>query len=93
VDAALTTLAEALLDGDAQRIDSVPALRALGGTIPVTVAWGSEDRIIPAAQAAAVTAAAPAAESRVIDGAGHMAHMERPAAAQAAIAGTVARAV
>ncbi|HET9080997.1 MAG TPA: acetoin dehydrogenase dihydrolipoyllysine-residue acetyltransferase subunit [Trebonia sp.] len=92
VDAALTTLAEMMLDGDAQRIDSVPALRALGGAVPVTVAWGSADQIIPAAQAAAVTAAAPAADSRVIDGAGHMAHMERPGEAQAAIAAAIARA-
>lgn len=91
--AALTTLAEAILDGDAQRIDSVPALRALGTAVPVTVAWGSADQIIPAAQASAVTAAAPTAVSRLIDGAGHMAHMERPAAAEAAIADTIARAV
>ena len=92
VDAALTTLAETLLDGDEQRIDSAAAVRALGGAVPVTVVWGSADRIIPAEQASSVAAVAPGAAVRVIDGAGHMPHMERPAEAQAAVEETIARA-
>ena len=55
--------------------------------MPVTVVWGRADRIIPAAQAESVTGAV----RHVIDGAGHMPHMERPAEVQAAIEETIAR--
>ena len=92
VDAALAALAETLLDGDEQRIDSAAAVRALGGVVPVTVVWGGADRIIPAEQASSAVAVAPGAAVRVIDGAGHMPHMERPAEAQAAVEETIARA-
>jgi len=92
VDAALAALAETLLDGDEQRIDSAAAVRALGEVVPVTVVWGSADRIIPAEQASSVAAVAPGAAVRVIDGAGHMPHMERPAEAQAGAEETIARA-
>lgn len=92
VDTALAALAETLLDGDEQRIDSGAALRALGGTVPVTAVWGSADRIIPPEQASSLPSAAPEAVVRVIDGAGHMPHMERPAEARAAVEETIARA-
>ena len=92
VDAALATLTGTLLDGDHQRIDSAATLRALGGTVPVAVVWGSADRIFPPEQASSVAAAEPGAGVRVIDGAGHMPHMERPAEAQAAVEETIARA-
>jgi pyruvate dehydrogenase E2 component (dihydrolipoamide acetyltransferase) len=84
VDEALRTLLGTLLDpgGDTQRLDSAAAIAALGGAVPVTVIWGSADRVLPAAQAEAV---AGAARRHVIDGAGHMPHMERPAQVQAAI--------
>jgi pyruvate dehydrogenase E2 component (dihydrolipoamide acetyltransferase) len=88
VTQALHTLVETLLDGDMQRTDSAAALTAIGGVVPVSVVWGSEDRIIPAAQADAVAGAA----RYLIDGAGHMPHMERPAEVQAAIEETIARA-
>jgi pyruvate dehydrogenase E2 component (dihydrolipoamide acetyltransferase) len=90
VDEALHALADTLLDGDAQRGDPAAAaaqVAALGGAVPVTVVWGRADRIIPAAQAEAV----PGAVRRLIDGAGHMPHMERPAEVQAAIEETIAR--
>jgi len=90
VDEALHALADTLLDGDAQRGDPAAAaaqVAAIGGVVPVTVVWGREDRIIPAAQAEAVAGAV----CRVIDGAGHMPHMERPAEVQAAIEETIAR--
>ena len=92
VDAALATLARTLLDGDRQRIDSAATLRALGGTVPVTVVWGSADHIFPQEQASSVAAAEQTAVVRVIDGAGHMPHMERPAQSQAAVEETIARA-
>jgi len=92
VDESLHALLDTLLDGDAQRGDSAAALAAVldtgGGAVPVTVVWGRGDRIIPAAQAEAVTGAV----SRLIDDAGHMPQMERPAEVQAAIEETIARA-
>jgi pyruvate dehydrogenase E2 component (dihydrolipoamide acetyltransferase) len=90
VDEALHTLLGALLlpDGDAQRTDAATAVAALGGTVPVTVVWGRDDRVIPAAQAEAVAGAVRV----LVDGAGHMPHMERPAAVQAAIEAAIARA-
>ena len=88
VDEALHALIGALLDGDAQAGDSAALIAALGGAVPVTVVWGREDRVVPAAQADAVAGA----ERRLIGGAGHMPHMERPAEVQAAIEETIARA-
>jgi pyruvate dehydrogenase E2 component (dihydrolipoamide acetyltransferase) len=88
VDAALHTLLGALLDGDAQRADSAASVTAIGGAVPMTVIWGRADRIVPATQAESVDGAV----RRLIDGAGHMAHMERPAEVQAAIEETIARA-
>ena len=88
VDEALHTLAGALLDGDAQRGDSAALVTALAGAVPVTVIWGSADRIIPAAQARSV----PGAVRHLVDGAGHMPHMERPGEVQAAIEQAIARA-
>jgi pyruvate dehydrogenase E2 component (dihydrolipoamide acetyltransferase) len=88
VGEALHALLGTLLDGDAQRGDSAAALAATGGAVPVTVVWGRADRIIPAAQAESV----PGAARHVVDGAGHMPHMERPAEVQAAIEETIARA-
>jgi pyruvate dehydrogenase E2 component (dihydrolipoamide acetyltransferase) len=88
VDEALHVLLGTLLDGDVQRADSGAAMAALGGTVPVTVVWGDADRIIPAAQAGAVTGA----DRLVITGAGHMPHMECPPEVMAAIEETMARA-
>src|SRR6516164_2986444 len=88
VDEALHTLLGLLLDGDHQRTDSIAARAAIGGTTPVSVVWGVADRIIPAAQAESVSGAV----RYLVDGAGHMPHMERPAQVQAAIEETIARA-
>ncbi len=88
VDQALHTLLGALLDGDAQRADSTASVAAIGGAMPMTVVWGSADRIIPATQAASVDGAV----RRLIVSAGHMPHMERPAEVQAAIEETIGRA-
>jgi pyruvate dehydrogenase E2 component (dihydrolipoyllysine-residue acetyltransferase) len=84
VDAALRTLLGTLVgsDGATQRIDSAAAIAALGGTVPVTVIWGGSDRIIPPVQADSVKGAV---RRHVIDGAGHMPHMERAAQVQTAI--------
>jgi len=87
VDEALHALLGAMLEGDAQAGDSAALIAALGGAVPVTVVWGRQDRVIPAAQAQSVAGA----ERRLIDGAGHMPHMERPAEVQAGIEETIAR--
>jgi pyruvate dehydrogenase E2 component (dihydrolipoyllysine-residue acetyltransferase) len=100
VDEALHTLLGVLLDGDVQGVNSAALLTAAGGAraggaeaggtgaVPVTVVWGRDDRVIPAAQAEAVTGA----DRHLIDRAGHMPHMERPAEVQAAIEQTIAQA-
>jgi pyruvate dehydrogenase E2 component (dihydrolipoamide acetyltransferase) len=88
VDQALHVLVGTLLDGDAQRGDSAALVAAIGDAVPVTVVWGSADRIIPAAQVESVAGAV----RHVVDGAGHMPHMERPGEVQAAIEETIARA-
>ncbi|HEV8277053.1 MAG TPA: acetoin dehydrogenase dihydrolipoyllysine-residue acetyltransferase subunit [Streptosporangiaceae bacterium] len=88
VDAALHTLLGTLLEGDTQRAGSAAAVAAIGGAVPVTVVWGSADQVIPSGQAESVTGAA----RHVLDGAGHMPHMERPAEVQAAIEEAIARA-
>ncbi len=87
VDEALHALTDTLLDGDAQRGDSAASLAAIGGTVPVTVVWGRADQVIPAAQAESVVGAV----RHLIDGAGHMPHMERAAEVQAAIEENIAR--
>jgi pyruvate dehydrogenase E2 component (dihydrolipoamide acetyltransferase) len=87
VDGALHVLADTLLDGESQRGDSTASLAAIGGAVPVTVVWGRADRIIPVAQAESVTGAV----RHLIDGAGHMPHMERPAEVRAAIEETITR--
>jgi pyruvate dehydrogenase E2 component (dihydrolipoamide acetyltransferase) len=88
VDEALHTLLGTLLaDDDTQRIDSAAALAETGGTVPVTVVWGTEDRIIPAGQAESVAGAA----THLLDGAGHMPHMERPAEVQAVVEDAIAQ--
>jgi pyruvate dehydrogenase E2 component (dihydrolipoamide acetyltransferase) len=88
VEAALHALLDSLLGGDEQRGDSAAALAAIGDAVPVTVVWGRQDRIIPAEQAKAVAGAV----RYVIEGAGHMPHMERPVEVQTAILDTIARA-
>jgi pyruvate dehydrogenase E2 component (dihydrolipoamide acetyltransferase) len=90
VDEALHALLGALLlpEGGTQAADATAAVAALGGAVPVTVIWGRDDRVIPAAHAEAVAGAVRV----LVDGAGHMPHMERPAAVQAAIEAAIARA-
>ena len=63
VEKALAAVLNALLDGDEQAIDT-PALLA-GVRVPVTVVWGSSDRILPKPGSGAEEVAA-----------GHMLHME-----------------
>lgn len=71
VSAALTTIAEAFVDGDAQKIDLRDALGKL--QIPVRVIWGSLDKIIPAAHAEGLP---DQVAVHVLDGYGHLVQLE-----------------
>lgn len=92
VSEALSALSATLLAGEQQRLDCAGLLRSVSERVPVTVVWGASDQILPSSAAQAAGEAAPRAVVRVIDGAGHMVHMERPAESQAAIEETIDRA-
>ena len=83
VDAALRVLLATLLveggRGDQQALDVAGRLAELD--LPVRVVWGSADRVMPP------TPRAPAVGTDIwmVDGAGHMVHMEAPAEVLAAI--------
>jgi pyruvate dehydrogenase E2 component (dihydrolipoamide acetyltransferase) len=78
---ALRTLVGTLLDGDEQAIDTASLLERV--RVPVTVVWGRADRILAPADAGDLYPA----QLRLIDGAGHMAHMEKPQEVVAAVEG------
>jgi pyruvate dehydrogenase E2 component (dihydrolipoamide acetyltransferase) len=80
VQVALQALLGTLLDGDRQAIDLTGQLSELA--VPVSVIWGRADRITPPP----VSGALPARVTLdLVDGAGHMVHMERPARVRAAV--------
>ncbi len=83
------------LDGAAAALQRVAAACFAGGTqalnladgfdrlaMPVQVIWGQEDRIIPASHTAGLLGKVPV---HLIDGAGHMVHMEKAAEVNAMI--------
>jgi pyruvate dehydrogenase E2 component (dihydrolipoyllysine-residue acetyltransferase) len=72
VAAALDTIARAWFPGGRQAVDLRPALGGL--SIPVQLIWGRDDRIIPVGHAEALAATLPV---RLLDGAGHLPHMEK----------------
>jgi pyruvate dehydrogenase E2 component (dihydrolipoamide acetyltransferase) len=81
VGAVLTQLGADLFSGGVQT--ALPVAQLACSTIPTTLIWGREDRIIPAAQAATAGAAASV---HVFDGAGHMVMMEKAGEVNALIA-------
>jgi pyruvate dehydrogenase E2 component (dihydrolipoamide acetyltransferase) len=72
VEAALTRIAGAWFPQGRQQLDLADRLKQLA--IPVQVIWGREDRIVPAAQAAALAAHFPV---HILDAIGHLPHMEK----------------
>ena len=80
VDQALRSLVQTLVEGDKSAVDVTAELASFGG--PAVAVWGREDKIVPAANAAGL---GNAATVHIVDGAGHMAHMEKPQAVVAAI--------
>lgn len=83
VEAALGALGEALFGGSKQADSVIAAAKAAG--IPITVIFGKEDRIIPAAHAEALKGSA---KIEIIDGAGHMPMMEAAKRVNELLAGT-----
>jgi pyruvate dehydrogenase E2 component (dihydrolipoamide acetyltransferase) len=81
VGALLFRLGAELFGGGTQT--ALPVAQLAGSAIPTTLIWGREDRIIPAAQAAA---AGSTASVHVFDGAGHMVMMEKAGEVNALIA-------
>jgi pyruvate dehydrogenase E2 component (dihydrolipoamide acetyltransferase) len=82
VETALQTLLGTLLDGDEQAIDAATLLAAV--EVPVVVVWGRVDRVLAPADASTLGRA----ELRLVDDAGHMAHMEQPHAVVDAVEAT-----
>ena len=80
VDVALALIVAALLDGERSAVD-VTAEQAsfAGNTVAV---WGTEDKVLPASNAGSLQGRATI---HIVDGAGHMVHMEKPQAVIAAI--------
>lgn len=76
VDAALATLSATLVGG----VDVTAAQASFAG--PTVAVWGAEDQIVPASNAAALDGRGTV---HLVDGAGHMAHMEKPHEVVAAI--------
>jgi pyruvate dehydrogenase E2 component (dihydrolipoamide acetyltransferase) len=69
--AALTALLDGFLDGDSQAAVLAEPVAALG--IPILVVAGAEDQVIPSGHAAALGGKA---DVHVLEGRGHMVHME-----------------
>jgi pyruvate dehydrogenase E2 component (dihydrolipoamide acetyltransferase) len=85
-EAALRAVAGAAFKGGRQAArfdDRLGELR-----VPVQVIWGREDRIVPAAHAANLPSSVPV---HVLDGAGHMVHMEKAAEVNRLIADLIRR--
>ena len=69
---ALETVARAWFPQGHQAVDLIGTLRDL--TMPIQVIWGRGDRIIPAAHA---DTGASSLQVHMLDGVGHLPHMER----------------
>jgi pyruvate dehydrogenase E2 component (dihydrolipoamide acetyltransferase) len=83
-EAALRTVAGAAFAGGRQAARFDGRLGEL--KVPVQVIWGGEDRIVPAAHA---RNAPPNVQVHVLEGAGHMVHMEKAAEVNRLIAGLI----
>ncbi len=84
VTAALEAISGAAFTGGAQTLRLEH--RVAGLEAPVEVIWGRDDRILPAAHAEALAATIPV---HLLEGAGHMVHMEKAAEVNALIAALV----
>ena len=73
----------AVLEAIASRPDSTPMLAGI--RVPVMVAYGSADAIVPADEARAMAAAIPGAQSLEVEGHGHLLNLEQPQTYTAAV--------
>ena len=99
MQAALETIARAWFPGDCQAIDIRGELAEL--PMPVQIVWGRDDRIIPVAQAEDLMARCAIgggqlsrldlAGVHILDGAGHLPHMEKAGEVNRLIAGFISR--
>ena len=80
VDAALNTIAGACFAGGRQSLELEPRLGEIAA--PVQVIWGREDRVLPVAHSEGLPAKISVT---VLDGAGHLVHMEKSAEVNALI--------
>jgi pyruvate dehydrogenase E2 component (dihydrolipoamide acetyltransferase) len=85
VEKSLKTLLDTMVVDGSQGLDAAALLRDVD--IPRVVVWGADDRIIPAAHARSVPAATAV---HIEEAAGHMVHMECPAAVVAAVEEAIA---
>ena len=85
VQAALETLAREWFPNGVQRADWRAVVPEL--TVPAQLIWGRDDRIIPVAHGEALAGNIPL---HVIDGAGHLPHMEKAGEVNRLIAGFIA---
>ncbi len=72
VTTALTTIAEEWFAGGRQHLGLTERIDALA--VPIQLIWGREDRIIPVAHAEAMASRFPV---HILDGAGHLPHLEK----------------
>jgi pyruvate dehydrogenase E2 component (dihydrolipoamide acetyltransferase) len=72
VTAALAKIAEAWFAGGRQALDLTGRIAKLA--VPVQVIWGRDDRILPVAHAEALASRFPV---QILDGVGHLPHMEK----------------
>jgi pimeloyl-ACP methyl ester carboxylesterase len=79
----------AALRAMAARPDALPALAAI--TCPTLVLCGAEDVLTPPAEARLMAESIPQAQLVLIEGAGHLANLEQPAAFNAALLDFLAR--
>jgi len=70
---ALQAILKGTFNGGAQALVLADKLGDLG--VPVQAIWGAEDKIVPVAHAAAI----PDGQRHILDGAGHMVHLEKAA--------------
>lgn len=80
VEEALTAISQAAFSGGVQAVSLRECLNELA--VPVKVIWGNADRIIPSSQASNLP---ESVSVHIIDGAGHMVHMEKAAEVNALI--------
>ena len=80
VDAALNTIAGACFAGGRQSLELESRLGEI--TVPTQVVWGREDRILPVAHSEGLPASIAVT---ILDGAGHLVHMEKAAEVNALV--------